>query len=111
MPRRRRGGGDTGAGSGSVAGASKPGNDAGPPRLQIGFYNVGIKQNQLTSNKDRRKALSKLASDVDRLWASGVDVLVLCEVGDHEEGHADIEELRSFLQPVGRTLERSRASS
>ena len=50
-PRRGRGGGQTGAGGGSVAGASKPCDDAGPPQLQVGFYNMGINQQQLRSEK------------------------------------------------------------
>ena len=50
-PRRGRRGGQTGAGGGSVAGASKPCDDADPPQLQVRFYNMGINQQQLRSEK------------------------------------------------------------
>ena len=96
-PRRGRGCGQMGAIGSIVARASKLGDGASAPQFLVGFYNVGINQQQLKSEKWRRKGFGK-ASDVNRLWASGVDVLVLCEVGDHEEGHSDIAGLSLQIQ-------------
>jgi hypothetical protein len=53
--------------------------------FNVAFYNVGITSSAL-EGKNRNRHINNLQADVQKLWTAGADVIILLEVGDHQEG-------------------------
>ena len=67
--------------------------EAPPPDdlLKVAFYNVGISKPQLNRrSKNFDKHMKRFAGDIEDAFSEcHVDVLCLCELGEHEEGLDD----------------------
>jgi hypothetical protein len=72
----------------------------------IAFYNVGLTKATLQGKK-RDQKIKHLEADVQKLWHAGADIIILLEVGDHQEGvGANLEQtLQTLLTAKDTSIE------